>query len=62
MKSIVLNMGAAYAFGPNQLPIMPTLPGWKLGTEGAQIDLRLFYDLMCPDSRDAHYALKTLLT
>ena len=61
MKSVAFAIGAAYALDPNPVPIMPTLPGWKLGTQGAQIDLRLFYDLMCPDSRDAHYALKTLM-
>ena len=39
----------------NSVPISPTTPGWKMGTTGAPIKMNIFYDLLCPDSRDAYY-------
>jgi len=45
----------------NSVPISSTSPGWKLGTVGAPIQIRVFYDLLCPDSKDAHYIWKSLL-
>ena len=64
MKTIALvatTLGAVSALAPNPVPVMPTLPGWKLGTVGAPIDIRLFYDVFCPDSLDAHNVFVTLL-
>jgi len=40
----------------NSVPISSKVPGWKMGTVGAPIKMNLFYDLGCPDSRDAYYA------
>ena len=41
---------------------MSKLPGWQLGTKGAEVEVRVFYDLECPDSLDAHNVWKQLLT
>ena len=38
------------------------LPGWQLGTNGAPLKIRLFYDLLCPDSKADHYNWKKLFT
>ena len=62
LSTIALIIGAASALDPNPVPVMGHLPGWKLGTVGAPIDVRLFYDVFCPDSLATHSALKTLLT
>ena len=62
MKTFGFIIGAANALNPNPVPVMGTLPGWQVATHGAQIDIRMFYDLFCPDSRDTHYALKDLMT
>ena len=51
----------AVAAAGNPVPIMPTLPGWRQGSLDGQIDVRVFYDLFCPDSMDAHYVWKDLL-
>ena len=61
LSAIAFTIGATSALEPNPVPVMPTLPGWKLGTEGAQIDVRLFYDLFCPDSLATHNVIKQLL-
>ena len=41
-------------------PVQKHLPGWQLGTPGAKVDIRVFYDLLCPDSKAAHYVWKDL--
>ena len=46
---------------PNNVPVQSTMPGWHLGTKGADLEVRLFYDVFCPDSRDSHYVWKELL-
>ena len=46
----------------NPVPVMPTLPGWRVGSPDGEIDVRVFYDLFCPDSRDAHYVWKDVLS
>ena len=61
MKFAVLATLAGLASAGNPVPVMPTLPGWRLGTPGGEIDVRVFYDLLCPDSMDAHYVWKDLL-
>ena len=44
----------------NSVPIEATLPGWPLGSPSGQIDVRMFYDVTCPDSRDTHYIWKKM--
>jgi len=41
---------------------MSSTPGWTLGTRGAQVEIRVFYDLLCPASKAAHYMMKDLLS
>ena len=60
MKSIAL-LTIASVVQANSVPIMPTMPGWELGTKGAQVEIRAFYDMLCPDSKANHYIWKTLL-
>ena len=45
----------------NSVPIMSTVPGYQLGTKGSEVEVRVFYDLLCPDSRDAHVVWHDLL-
>ena len=52
-------IGATHA---NNVPIMKTVPGYQLATQGSDIEVRVFYDLLCPDSRDAHAVWASLLT
>ena len=61
MKFAVLATLAGVASAGNPVPVMPTLPGWRLGSPDGEIDVRVFYDLLCPDSMDAHYIWKDLL-
>ena len=61
MKSTII---AALALFSNQVeaaPIQRTTPGWQLGTHGAEVEIRVFLDLLCPDSRDAYAVFKQLL-
>mmetsp|Transcript_19216 Transcript_19216/g.29454 ORF Transcript_19216/g.29454 Transcript_19216/m.29454 type:complete len:228 (-) Transcript_19216:49-732(-) len=61
MKSIVLSATAVLAY-ENNVPIRPTLPGWQLGSETGKIKIRLFYDLLCPDSLASSQAWDSLWT
>ena len=59
MKLIVILLAVflawAKAFVNNSTPIMAELPGWQIGTkQGNNIEVRLFYDLLCPDSYEHH--------
>ena len=58
MKSAFAMTLANVVMADNSTPIQPTLPGWQLGTKGAEVEIRVFYDMLCPDSRDAHYVWK----
>ena len=40
---------------------MAHLPGWELGNTHGPVEILLFYDPLCPDSRDAHHILKRML-
>ena len=44
----------------NPVPIETTLPGWSLGNPNGQVEVRIFYDMLCPDSKQAHYSWKQL--
>ena len=33
---------------------MPTVPGWQLGTETADMEIKMIVDLLCSSCRDAH--------
>ena len=44
----------------NSVPISSTVPGWQAGTKGAPVQMRVFYDLLCPDSKAAYYQWKEL--
>ena len=59
MKNITLALFLSTASAG--APVQNRLPGWHLGTNGGQVDIRIFYDLLCPDSKDAHYVWKGLL-
>ena len=37
------------------------MPGWQLGTKGAQVELKVFVDLLCPGSQQANENLLSLL-
>ena len=43
-----------------QIPLSTTTPGWMVGTEGAPIQIAVFYDLLCPASKADHYFWKSL--
>jgi hypothetical protein len=45
----------------NHVPIQKSQPGWQLGTKGAEVKINMFYDVFCPDSKAAHYQLKSLM-
>ena len=60
MKYTIIAAITASVFA-DQVPIEPHLPGWHLGTTGAQVQIRMFYDMLCPLSKKAHYAWKSLL-
>ena len=45
----------------NNVPIIKSVPGYQLGTKGSDVEVRVFYDLLCPDSKDAHDVWKELL-
>ena len=48
-------------------PLFQTVPipkqplGWQLATPSAKIEVKLFYDLLCPDSKDAQTIIDLLL-
>ena len=61
MKSVIaLIIGSTSADFSNSVPLLPTRPGWHLGNPNGTIELRLLYDLFCPDSMASHYTWKTL--
>ena len=45
----------------NSVPIMHQIPGYQLGTKSSNIEVRLFYDWLCPDSANDHYIWQELL-
>ena len=45
----------------NSVPVMNHLPGWQQGSSDGQVEIRVFYDMLCPDSKDADAVWKTLL-
>ena len=61
MKFAALSALVCVSSAGNPVPIMSTLPGWRKGTQGADIDVRFFYDMFCPDSKANHYVMKALL-
>ena len=58
MNKAILALGLVSAGAP----IMPTTPGWQLGNSTAPLEVRVFYDILCPDSMDAHNVWKSLLS
>ena len=62
ISALVASVAADWPDDGNPVPIMPKLPGWRKGTPGANLDIRFFYDLFCPDSKANHYAMKNVLT
>ena len=38
----------------NSVPIENKLPAWQLGNPQGEVDINIFYDVLCPDSRDTH--------
>eukprot|EP00927_Polykrikos_kofoidii_P067899 TRINITY_DN63320_c0_g1_i1.p1 TRINITY_DN63320_c0_g1~~TRINITY_DN63320_c0_g1_i1.p1 ORF type:complete len:253 (-),score=35.96 TRINITY_DN63320_c0_g1_i1:81-773(-) len=62
MISFVLSASILLTVSANSVPIPSAVPGWQLGTKGAPLQIRLFYDLTCPDCKAAHYVWKSLLT
>lgn len=68
MKSYAF-LAAASMFAPsvdgavpaNRIPITGNLPGWSKGTPGAPIQITVWYDLLCPASKNDHYVMKELL-
>ena len=53
--AFVLSIAHAGTYDDNSVPIMANLPGWQIGTKkGNNLEVRLFYDLLCPYSRDHH--------
>ena len=53
-------LGSSAAF-QNMTPIKAMTPGYRQGTPGAPVEIKLFYDMLCPDSQDAHTVWKSLL-
>ena len=45
----------------NSVPIESRVPGWQQGTHGGAVELRVFYDLLCPDSLKTYNDLKALM-
>lgn len=54
-------LGTSDAKWSNSVPIQSTVPGWQIGTKGADIEFRIFYDLLCPASKADHENLVALL-
>ena len=44
----------------NSVPITPTLPGWTLGNPLGSVDVRIWYELLCPDAQITHYQWQQL--
>ena len=63
MKSIALTTSALFLSGTdaNSVPIYSKLPGWNVATKGSDIDVKMYYDLLCPDSRDTQHMWWDLL-
>ena len=55
----ILSLLVCQTFAQSYL-VQRSLPGWQLGTNGAPLKIRLFYDLLCPDSKADHYAWQKL--
>ena len=60
MKSVVLASLALWSKA-NNVPIPQRTAGWNLGTHGAEVQLRVFVDLLCPDSSKTHTDLEILM-
>ena len=57
MKTALIALGLVNA----QVPIPTHTPGWQIGNPNADIEIRFFYDLLCPGSKASHYQFKTVL-
>ena len=60
----MLAFANAKSYEDNSTPVMPTQPGWQIGTvggNGSNIEVRMFYDLLCPASRSHHQFLLQFL-
>ena len=57
MKFTIALLGTTMA----QTPMFNKVPGWNIGTPGADISVLAIYDPICPDSADMHNVTKTFL-
>ena len=57
MKTALMALGLVNA----QVPIPTHTPGWQIGNPVADIEIRFFYDLLCPASKASHYQFKPVL-
>ena len=39
----------------NDVPISGHLPGWQVGTKGADVQVNMFYDIVCKDAKETFY-------
>mmetsp|Transcript_32481 Transcript_32481/g.49702 ORF Transcript_32481/g.49702 Transcript_32481/m.49702 type:complete len:223 (-) Transcript_32481:18-686(-) len=54
MKFLLLSASAALAEAfNNHIPILAKLPAWQRGNPEGELDIQVFYDPLCPGSRDA---------
>ena len=60
MKYSIIAALFASGASANRTPIQPTTPGYRLGTAGAPVEIKVFYDMLCPDSFDAQLVWKSL--
>ena len=60
MKTFVLGMLVAAA-SANSIPIYGTYPGWVEGQDKKGIEIEVFYDLLCSDSKAANPVVEEML-
>ena len=61
MKFTSLAALASLVASDNQVPVPSELLGWQLGNQNSDVELFLFYDLLCPGSKAMHYTVKEFL-